>query len=498
MLAFVLPLAVVLLPIRPATFVQGAQTTTKPASVEPPTYEGAPRTTVRVVYEGRFELEAHYAKPHDTRPFGTRLTVLTDGADRARLDWETWPVGREEKRDVETTLVDATRVWFRPEATKPFVEKLGLPAALLRMRLEAAAPWLALARLRASPQPLSTSPDGSCAWKDPVLGARSLAWNAAERRIAGFARDYAHPRLGDVRDDVVYASWETRDGIAIPAAFTLKEMEGENALHASPGTFAVRLAKVEQDFDVGHDLDAPESAQRDTPPTPDEPIAIEVDELEPGLTSFLAKKQQARSYVVEFADHVVAIDAPVSSAVGESIVDAIRKRFPAKPIRYVLFGHFHPHYTGGLRAFLAAGARVVAPDGCARFAAEIAQRSFTLQPDRWARAGRNAEIETFEGSRVFEDASRRLEAVDIGKSSKHTEEFVVFHLARTHTLLQDDIGWYAGKDGNLSFAPGSRGLYEAVLARKLEVVTVRQSWPVDHPRPSISWTEFELGAKSAN
>jgi glyoxylase-like metal-dependent hydrolase (beta-lactamase superfamily II) len=216
------------------------------------------------------------------------------------------------------------------------------------------------------------------------------------------------------------------------------------------------------------------------------------------LTSFLAKEEQGRTYVVEFADYLVAIDAPLSSTLGERIVEAIHQHYPSKPIRYVLFGHFHPHYTGGLRAFLAAGARVVAPAGCARFAAEIARRPFTLEPDSWARAGRDADIEAFQGTRVFEDSNRRLEAIDIGKSSKHTDEFVVFHLARTHTLLEDDIGWYAGKDGKLTFTAGSRGLYEAVTARKLDVATVWQSWPVDHPRPSIPWSEFELGVKSAH
>jgi glyoxylase-like metal-dependent hydrolase (beta-lactamase superfamily II) len=216
------------------------------------------------------------------------------------------------------------------------------------------------------------------------------------------------------------------------------------------------------------------------------------------LTSFLAKEQQGRTYVVEFADHLVAIDAPLSSALGERILATIREHFPTKPIRYVLFGHFHPHYTGGLRAFMTAGARVVAPAGCARFAAEIAKRSFILEPDAWARAGREAEIDTFEGSRVFEDSTRRLEAIDIGKSSRHTEEYVVFLLTRTHTLVQDDIGWYAAKDGKATFGAGSRGLYDALAARKLEVATMWQSWPVDHPRPSISWSDFERGVKSAH
>lgn len=496
MLAFALPVAALVLHFHAIIAAQDPTASPRVTPADLPMYAGAPRTAVRVIYAGRFELEAHLAKPHDTMAFGARLTVLTDGSDRARLDWESWPIGREERRDVETTLIEATRVWFRSTASRPFVEKLGLPAALLRSRLEATAPWLGLSRLRASLQRLEAPVEGSFVWTDPLLGIRRLTWNAADRRILSWQRDYAHPRLGDMRDETVYESWGSSEGITVPASFTLREMEGENPLYASPGTFRVQLAQVEHDVDVGRDLDAPENAPREMP-TKDAPISITVDELEPGLTSFLAKEQQGRTYVVEFADHLVALGAPLSSTLGDRIVEAIRERHPSKPIRYVMFGHYHPHYTGGLRAFLAAGARVVAPAGCARFAAEIAQRRFTREPDSWMRAGREAEIETFQGSRVFEDSSRRLEAIDIGKSSKHTEEFVVFYLPRTRTLVQDDIGWYAGKDGKLVFGARSRGLYEELTARKLEIETIWQSWPVDLPRQSISWNEFGLGVNSA-
>jgi len=224
------------------------------------------------------------------------------------------------------------------------------------------------------------------------------------------------------------------------------------------------------------------------------PIAI--DELQPGVLTFTAKDLDGRTVVVEFADHLLAIDAPLSSALGEQIVEAIRGRFPTKPLRYVLFGHFHPHYTGGLRAFMAAGAKVVAPAGCAAFAAEIAGRPFTLEPDAWARAARSAQIESFSGSRVFEDAGQRLEAIDIGRKSAHTDEYVVFYLPRTRTLLQDDIGWSVARDGTLSFGPRARGLREALTERKLDIQTLWQSWPTSSSRPSISFAEFERGTQA--
>src|SRR5687767_4782555 len=61
-----------------------------------------PKATRRIVYEGSWSQEAHLAKPHDTRVLQTRLTLLDDGAKRARLDRETWRALAPDRVEVET------------------------------------------------------------------------------------------------------------------------------------------------------------------------------------------------------------------------------------------------------------------------------------------------------------------------------------------------------------------------------------------------------------
>lgn len=452
-------------------------------------------TATRAQYEGRFELEAHLRRPHAVATFQARATIV-ETPTRVRLDLETWsPNRKRDAQDVETFLLDGERVLHRPDASKPFVEELGLAAALARQRVESFLPNRALAAMKVAPE-VHRESDAVATWNDAVLGARRLERDPATETVTSLSRSYAHPRLGDVRDEARYSAWETRDGVRIPTAITVRELEGVNPLTASPGAFDVHLTEFDAHFDATAVLALPEAKPVAPAPSP-ESKEITVEEVEPGLVSFLAKEEQGRTWTVEFADHLVAIDAPLSSALGERILAAIHARFPTKPVRWVLFGHYHPHYTGALRAFLAAGAKVAAPEGCARFAREIAERPFTLEPDAWARANRTAEIETFTGSRVFEDATRRLEAIDLGAASGHTDEHLLFHLARTKTLLQDDVGWYAGPDGKLRFAAGAKGILDAITKRGLAVETLRQSWPVDHPRPSISIAELEAGVRAA-
>ncbi|MBK7642436.1 MAG: hypothetical protein IPJ19_05220 [Planctomycetes bacterium] len=466
----------------------------------PPSVAGdSPQSPIRLVYSGTYRLEAHLAKPHDTLDFQTRLTLLADTDNRARLDWESWPKGHEEQRDLDTTLIAGTRVWRRTETGKPFVEARDKSAALLRARVENLIPWRTLARARSAPQRDPAQEGGALAWTDSSeLGgfARRIDFDADTHRLARITRRFAHPRLGDAADEVLYRAWEERDGVLLPSSLTMRELDGGNSLRASPGSFELRLESAEAVADLTHELAPPAESISEADPGPVVPGEIEVTELEPGVLSFASKELDGRSYAVEFDDYLIAIDAPLSSALGERIVAVMRERFPKKPLRYVLFGHFHPWYTGGLRAFLAAGAKLVAPAGCAAFAEEIAKRPFTLEPDEWARVARSPEIERFSGTRAFEDAHQRLEVFDIGARSAHTDEYLVFFLPHTHTLLEDDIGWSAASDGKLSFGRRSRGLYEFLVEQKLEVRSLWQSWPVASPRPRISFAELERGVRT--
>jgi hypothetical protein len=456
-----------------------------------------PSVPLRAVYEGRWSQEAHLAKPHDERRLAIRSTLLDDGAARARLDRETWRESAPERVAVETTWLDGERVLHRESAAAPARECRGDRAAILRRRVAALAPWRAAADSR--------EPGGAARAPEPttlVLAGRSGTGEVERRigvrdgRLASVSVAFAHPRLGDSFDETSWSEWSEREGVALAGALAIRAPGGDEP-DGEPESFELRLARVEAGVAFAEAYALPADATPE-PPRPD-PRAVEiaVEELLPGVHSFASVELDARGIVVEFADHAVALGAPLSSALGERIVASIARRLPDKPLRYVLFGHHHPHYTGGLRAFLDAGAIVLATPANARSASEIAARRFTFEPDAWARRGGEARIEAFDGRRELADAARRLVAIDIGSRSAHTDEYLVFHLPRERALIQDDIGWFAPGDGSPSFGDRSRGLRDAIVELGLDVRTLWQGWPVANHRASISFAELDAGVAAA-
>jgi glyoxylase-like metal-dependent hydrolase (beta-lactamase superfamily II) len=271
-----------------------------------------------------------------------------------------------------------------------------------------------------------------------------------------------HPRLGDIEDRA-----ECRDA------------EGRRTLHVRWHRAHDQAELVLRDTTAGNNT-VPSNTFEIGTPAPEQPRrvpAARFSTLAPGVHEVVLHDADTRSLVVEFRDHVVLCETSVDNESAERLLAAIAQHLPGKPVRHVLFGHYHPHYTGGLRPVMARGAAVVAPPLGAAFAAEIAARPFRSPPDALAASGHTPVIETFQGARTFRDDTNELVAIDIGADSHHTDEYVVFHLPRQRLLFQGDLGWFAGPSGLTGSGERTRGLLRAIDARALDVVTVVQSWP---------------------
>jgi glyoxylase-like metal-dependent hydrolase (beta-lactamase superfamily II) len=143
------------------------------------------------------------------------------------------------------------------------------------------------------------------------------------------------------------------------------------------------------------------------------------------------------SILVEFADHLVVIEAPQNDEYTARVIAAARTLRPAKPIRYVVNTHHHFDHAGGLRAYVAEGITVLTHESMKAYYDRILRNTFRLNPDRLARANRDPVIDTVGDRRVLRDAARTLE-LHVMQGNLHSQGLLMAYLPRERLLVQAD------------------------------------------------------------
>jgi glyoxylase-like metal-dependent hydrolase (beta-lactamase superfamily II) len=209
------------------------------------------------------------------------------------------------------------------------------------------------------------------------------------------------------------------------------------------------------------------------------------------------KHTDDRVLVVEFKDFLVVAEAPVNTRNGELIIQKAKEIAPGKPVRYFLFGHHHPHYIGGIRAFVHAGATVLALPQNEKYIRQLVSFDHAIRPDILQKERKELTLETFNGTKHISDGALEMQIMHIGKISDHTEDYLVYYFPKYKLLFEDDLAWI-NREGELKPA-GSRqkGLYDAITNLKIPVEQIIQSWPVQDygVKTLFSFQELEQSVK---
>ena len=419
---------------------------------------------LQVRYEGTLELEGDYRRPGEKRLYGSEQRFHREPGGRVRVDWTTWPMG-DTTRVPESFLVSGDSVFHRDTPGARWVLFSGRRAH--EGRLQALAGF---------PVELQHGTRGRKAeWREELLEKGA--------RLDQYVEPWPHPRLGDVRDSIVY-TW--KDGDVAPRALLM-------ALHKRD--FQWRMTEQL----VSWSNEAPAESLLRTPSVFDPPSGAPdklVDEpkivpLAPGVWSADMEDIGSRTLILEFVDNLVLIEFAVGSSNGERLADAARRRWPQKPIRYAFFSHYHPHYVGGIRAMIAEGATVVTTPLNESLVRKMAALRFTIEPDRLARSPRPLKIQTFSDRFDLADSLNQLVAFNYGDRSQHTDEFVVFWLPRARILFESSLGWYRATDGGLRAGGGAAPLLVWADEQKLGVDRIVQSWPMRGNAAEVSRVELD-------
>jgi len=143
------------------------------------------------------------------------------------------------------------------------------------------------------------------------------------------------------------------------------------------------------------------------------------------------------SVLIEFKDYVAVVEAPLNDARSQGVMDQVKMLVPNKPIKYVFNTHHHFDHSGGLRAYVAAGATIITNEGNKAFYETAWKAPRTLQPDMLSQNPKPATFITFKDKYVLTDGSRSLEIYKL-QGDNHNELMSIGYLPKEKILIEAD------------------------------------------------------------
>ena len=259
-----------------------------------------------------------------------------------------------------------------------------------------------------------------------------------------------HPNLGDVVMTTTFADYQDVNGLRLPAKFEGKVDDFT--------TWEVTAAKQALDADVG-DLAAPAAASAKPAAAP--PPNVTAEPVAKGIW-FLAG-QSHHSVLVEFADHLMLIEAPQSEARTLAVIAKAKETVPKKPLTQLVTSHHHFDHTAGMRAAIAEGMNVITQAGNREWVEAMAKRPHTIQADALSKSPTRLVVETVDDEKTISDNTMSVVLYHVA-GNPHSDTMLMAYFPRERVLVEVDA--YSPGPGPHIYAAN---LLENVQKRKLRV-----------------------------
>lgn len=254
----------------------------------------------------------------------------------------------------------------------------------------------------------------------PVL---TMTIDAAGRPLSISSRAY-HPNLGDVTMITTFGEWGDVGGLNLPAQFSGKVDDFT--------TWEIRATRQTLDADVG-DLAAPAAAT--AKPAAPPPPTVTATPVAKGIWHLAG--QSHHSVLVEFADHLMLIDAPQSEARTLAVIAKAKEIVPNKPLTQLVTTHHHFDHTAGMRAAIAEGMDVITHAGNREWVENMARRPHTFQPDTLAKKPTRLVVETVDDSREIRDQTMTVMLYHVA-GNPHSDTMLMAYFPRDRVVVEVD------------------------------------------------------------
>ena len=145
----------------------------------------------------------------------------------------------------------------------------------------------------------------------------------------------------------------------------------------------------------------------------------------------------ANNLIIAMKDHLVIFDAPYGELQSRWTIDAAKAKYPGKPIRYLILTHHHMDHTGGMRTYVAEGAKVIVPSGDKAYFEKDVRMPHTVVPDDLQKKPRGAEIVEVKDQMTLKDDTAEIRLYNI--PNPHAQGFLLAHVVTGNILYVTDL-----------------------------------------------------------
>jgi glyoxylase-like metal-dependent hydrolase (beta-lactamase superfamily II) len=165
----------------------------------------------------------------------------------------------------------------------------------------------------------------------------------------------------------------------------------------------------------------------------------------------------ANNLIVAMKDHLVVFDAPYGELQSRWVIEAAKKKYPDKPIKYLVLTHHHMDHAGGTRTFIAQGATVIVPVPDRAYFEKVARSPHTIVPDALSKKPRAGRIEEVKDQMSLKDDSDEIRLFNI--PNPHAEGMILTHVVKSNVVYVTDL---LTPRGRIERHPGTLSVGEAL------------------------------------
>src|SRR5437660_3021232 len=145
----------------------------------------------------------------------------------------------------------------------------------------------------------------------------------------------------------------------------------------------------------------------------------------------------ANNLIVAMKDHLVIFDAPYGELQSRWVIDAAKKKYPGKPIKYLVLTHHHMDHTGGMRTYVAEGVTVIVPTPDKAYFEKDVRAPRTLVADDLQKKPRTATTVEVKDQMSLKDETDEIRLHNI--PNPHVQGFLLAHLPASNILYVTDL-----------------------------------------------------------